>query len=122
MKLLFTVLVVVCLFSCKVGDNNRYFLVGYDASNGRHRSYGTFSRIGILGSHVSLKEAVFEAVKCQGDFTLEDCIITSIHEFRGYEDYYNFIGDRPEEKFTYCDSSDIIITAGGVAIDTVKLK
>lgn len=115
MKYLLILIVVFC--GCKGtryepkndADKIRYFFVGYDVNTPEFRSVGNFYNNGVLLNVDSLTNIVYRMFKCDKEVRRDQCIITSIFEFKDSSEYMMFKNGRGNYIFD-CDSIPIFPT------------
>jgi hypothetical protein len=84
-------------------SKRRYFFIGYDVSNSETRNVGNFYSTGELRNVDSFTNVVYRMFKCE-NFSREQCIITSIFEFKDSSEYNMFKNGRGSYVFA-CDSA-----------------
>lgn len=89
--------------SKKEESKRRYFFIGYDVSNSERRNVGNFYSNGELLNVDSFTNVVYRMFKCE-NFSRDECIITSIFEFKDSSEYNMFKNGRGNYVFA-CDSA-----------------
>jgi len=103
--LLTTMLLYAAFSGCSQKEENkrRYFFIGYDVGNSERRTVGNFYSNGKLLNIDSFTNVVYRMFKCE-KFSRDECIITSIFEFKDSSEYNMFKNGRGSYVFT-CDST-----------------